>query len=198
MISIYQLKPKFQELLRPILGWMHRFGITANQITIFSIVISFIIGILFWNSDQNKVFILALPIGLFIRMALNALDGMMATTYNQKSKLGEILNETGDIISDFFIFFPLLKFEKESIYLVILFLFMSVVNEFCGILGKAISDVRRYEGPMGKSDRAFVIGLYGLLSFLSVNLKDYFQIGIIIIILLLVISTVNRIKKTLN
>jgi CDP-diacylglycerol---glycerol-3-phosphate 3-phosphatidyltransferase len=131
-------------------------------------------------------------------MALNALDGMMATTYHQKSILGEILNETGDIFSDFLIFFPLLKLEKENIYLVAVFLFMSIANEFCGILGKAISGIRRYEGPMGKSDRAFVIGLYGVLTFFSINIGNYFSFGISIIILLLVISTANRIIKILN
>lgn len=48
---------------------------------------------------------LALPIGLLIRMALNALDGMMARTYNQTSKKGELLNEIGDVVSDVFVFF---------------------------------------------------------------------------------------------
>jgi len=140
---------------------------------------------------------MALPIGLLIRMALNALDGMMATTYNQKSKLGEILNETGDVFSDFFIFFPLLKFQKESIYLIVVFLFMSVANEFCGVLGKAITSKRRYEGPMGKSDRAFVIGLYGLVSFFSFDFTNYFQFALLIVIFLLILSTIIRLRKTL-
>ena len=93
MISVYKLKPKFQQLLKPILAFFYKRNVTANQITIASIVLSLLIGLLFWSADYCSWFFLALPIGLLIRMALNALDGMMARTYNQTSKKGELLNE---------------------------------------------------------------------------------------------------------
>ena len=95
-------------------------------------------------------------------MALNALDGMMARSYNQQSKKGEALNELGDLISDFFIFLPLIKFEPANIFLVIVFICISIINEFSGLLGKVLSNKRRYDGPMGKSDRALVMGIYGI------------------------------------
>lgn len=198
MISIYNLKPKFQKLLTPILTFLHRQRVTANQITITSILLSLFIGLSFWFADNNLNLFLALPIGLFIRMALNALDGMMARTYNQQSKKGEILNELGDIISDLFIFFPLLKYEQQNIYLVVLFICFSIINEFAGILGKVISNERRYDGPMGKSDRAFVIGVYGLLCYFAVNIKEFSFYLFTIFILLLLISTITRIRKSLK
>jgi len=173
MISIYQIKPKFQALLNPVLVTLHKWNISANQITLTSILLSLIIGAFFWFSDINRYFLLALPIGLFIRMALNALDGMMARTYNQQSKIGEVLNEIGDIVSDFFIFLPLLKFESSHIVLIVTFIFLSVLNETSGILTKSINGERRYDGPMGKSDRAFMIGLYGLLHFFNFNTSKY-------------------------
>jgi phosphatidylglycerophosphate synthase len=39
-------------------------------------------------------------------MALNALDGMLARECNQQTRLGAILNETGDVISDIALYFP--------------------------------------------------------------------------------------------
>ena len=198
MISVYKIKPAFQKLLTPILQALHKGGITANQITLSSLILSLIIGVLFWFATDYRIFFLALPIGLFIRMALNALDGMMARTYNQQSKKGEILNELGDVVSDLFIFFPLLRFETEHLYWVALFICLSVVNEFAGILGKAVSGDRRYDGPMGKSDRAFVMGIYGLLCFFGVNFQPYSGIIFSILILLLVISTLIRAKNILK
>lgn len=198
MISIYNIKPKFQKLLKPILFFLHSKGVTANQITISSILLSLIVGLLFWNADLHKSLFLALPIGLFLRMALNALDGMMARTYNQQTKMGEVLNELGDIISDFFIFFPLLKYEQQNIYLIVLFLCLSIINEFSGVLGKIISNERRYDGPMGKSDRAFIIGLYGLLSSLAININQISFYLFSLIIILLIISTLTRISKSLK
>lgn len=197
MISIYKLKPKFQALLKPVLDFLHANGITANQITWASVVWSFIIAGFFWFADSNRYFFLALPIGLFVRMALNALDGMMARVYNQKSKLGEVLNETGDIVSDIALFFPLLKHEPESLYFIVLFICLSIVNEFAGILAKAVSGERRYDGPMGKSDRAFMVGLYGLLAFFGLNHFSYTPYIFLLLLLLLLISTFIRLKKAL-
>ncbi|SHK55133.1 CDP-alcohol phosphatidyltransferase family protein [Chryseobacterium polytrichastri] len=198
MISVYKLKPKFQQLLTPILLFLHKKKITANQITISSILLSVIIGILFWNADVSKWFFLSLPIGLLIRMALNALDGMMARKFNQTSKLGEVLNEVGDIVSDVIIFFPLLKFQPESLYLIIIFIILSIINEFAGLIGKAIGKERRYDGPMGKSDRALILGLYGLIIIFGVNISNYSQYIFGLIILLLLISTYTRLKKSLH
>jgi CDP-diacylglycerol--glycerol-3-phosphate 3-phosphatidyltransferase len=198
MISIYTIKPQFQKLLSPILFFLHKRNITPNQITIGSCFFSLLIGIFFWYADYNNLFFLMLPIGLLLRMALNALDGMMAKKYNLSSKTGEILNEMGDIVSDLFVFFPLLKFEPEALYLVVLFIALSIINEFAGVMGKVISGERRYDGPMGKSDRALLLGVYGILKFCSVNLAVYSVWIFSVIILLLLISTYVRINKTLK
>lgn len=198
MISIYKIKPKFQALLKPVLISLHKWNITANQITLASLLLSLFIGICFWNSDVYTLLFLALPIGLFLRMALNALDGMMARSYNQQSKLGEVLNEVGDIISDFIIFLPLVKFESQSLLLVICFIFLSVLNETTGILSKAINGDRRYDGPMGKSDRAFIIGLYGIIKFFNFDMASYINYIFIMILILLTISTFTRLKQSLK
>ena len=198
MISVYKLKPKFQQLLTPVLLFLHKNKITANQITIGSMLLSAVIGVLFWNADLSKWFFLSLPIGLLLRMALNALDGMMARKFNQTSKLGEVLNEVGDIISDSIIFFPLLKFQPESLYLIITFILLSIINEFAGLIGKVVGKERRYDGPMGKSDRALILGLYGLLIFFGVSITGVSPYIFGILIFLLLISTYTRLKKSLH
>ena len=198
MISIYKIKPAFQKLLTPILKKLHGLGVTANQITWSSILLSLLIGIAFWYSGKNKLLFLALPIGLFVRMALNALDGMMARTYNQQTKKGELLNELGDIISDLFIFFPLLIYERHIVEVIVIFICLSIINEFAGLMGKVISGERRYDGPMGKSDRAFVMALYGIVSYFGVGFHKYSVWIFTGIILLLLVSTLIRINKALK
>ncbi|MBL1219505.1 CDP-alcohol phosphatidyltransferase family protein [Chryseobacterium sp. L7] len=198
MISVYKLKPWFQQLLTPVLLFLHRNNVSANQITVSSVLLSVIIGVLFWNADVSKWFFLSLPVGLLLRMALNALDGMMARKFNQTSRLGEILNEVGDIVSDVIIFFPLLKFQPESLYLIIVFIILSIINEFAGLIGKALGKERRYDGPMGKSDRALVLGIYGLAVFFGADISGISKYIFGTIILLLAISTYIRLKKSLN
>ncbi len=198
MISIYNLKPKFQQLLRPALDAMHKASITANQITMASIALSFVIGGFFWFADVNSLYFLVLPIGLLVRMALNALDGMMARVYHQQSQKGELLNEVGDIVSDVAIFFPLLKFENGAVYLIALFICLSILNEFAGVMAKVIKSERRYDGPMGKSDRAFLLSIYGILSFLWIGFSAYSIYLFYIAIPLLLLSTYTRLTKSLS
>lgn len=199
MISIYKIKPKFQKLLEPVLILLNKYSITANQITISAIFLSLLIGLSFWFSSDFQLLYLIVPFGLLIRMALNALDGMMARAYNQQSKLGEVLNEVGDVISDLFIYFPLLKIFSQDLYLVALFLVLTLLNEFSGLIGKTISRERRYDGPMGKSDRAFVISIVAILLFFDINIIFEFSTWIFIVLnSLIAISTYKRLSNSLH
>jgi CDP-diacylglycerol---glycerol-3-phosphate 3-phosphatidyltransferase len=197
MISFYQIKPKFQQLLSPILTALYKMGVTANMITWAAILLSILTGVLIWIHPYGIIF-LVLPISLLIRMALNALDGMMARTYHMQSKKGEILNELGDIVADLFIFFPLFYLFHLDLFCLLAFLFLLVINEYVGILAKAVSGTRRYDGPMGKSDRAFLVGLTSLILYFNSSLIFYTNYIFIFASILLIISTSVRVIKTLK
>lgn len=197
MISIYNIKPKFQQLLRPVLVKLHAMGVTANGITWSAIILSFSIGGLFYWKPSGFM-LLILPISLLVRMALNALDGMMARTYNMQSKKGELLNELGDILADIALFLPLILLPGLHPLVLFGFVILGVVNEFTGILAKAINGERRYDGPMGKSDRALLVGVTLLLLWFFPEVKAALNYIFGAGSLLLVISTAVRIKKTLQ
>ena len=91
-------------------------------------------------------------------MALNAIDGMLAREFNQQTRLGAILNELCDVISDTALYLPLGLGWGFSPILVILVVILGIISEMAGVLGVMVGGSRRYDGPMGKSDRAFVFG----------------------------------------
>lgn len=197
MISVYNIKPKFQQVLKPVLVALHKAGVTANAITWSSILLSTLVGVFAWKHPYGSALIV-LPFALLLRMALNALDGMMARSYNMQSKTGEVLNELGDVVSDLLIFFPLLKLFSLNLYIFLAFLFLSVINEYAGILGKAVSGERRYEGPMGKSDRALLTGIVSLLIYFFPVVTGYCNWIFVLASHLLLISTGTRISKTIK
>ena len=197
MISIYKIKPKFQQLLMPLLKLLRRLGISPNSITIFSILLSFIIAYFFWNASDNSSYFLIVAFGLLLRMMLNALDGMMARIYNLQSKLGEILNEVGDIISDVAIYFPLILLNLK-IEIAIIFILLSIINEFCGVIAKVISGERRYDGPMGKSDRAFLIGVICIVYYFTNGLAPYMNYIIGGSSILMIFSSYIRLTKSIK
>jgi len=198
MISIYKIKPKFQQLLMPLLKLLRRLGISPNSITIFSILLSFVIAYFFWNTSDNSSYFLIVAFGLLLRMMLNALDGMMARIYNLQSKLGEILNEVGDIVSDVAIYFPLIIFESLRIEIAIIFILLSIINEFCGLMAKVISGERRYDGPMGKSDRAFLIGIICIVYYFTNGLAPYMNYIIGGSSILMIYSSFIRLTKSIK
>ena len=90
-MSIYALKPKFQNLLRPLVRQLAAKGVTANQVTLIACLLSILLGVVLALFPTFSTLFFLIPIWLFLRMALNAVDGMLAREFNQKSRLGGIL-----------------------------------------------------------------------------------------------------------
>ena len=197
MISIYKIKPAFQKLLTPLMKILRSLKITPNAITLFSILFSFLLCYFFIQALEHKIFFLFVAIGLLIRMMLNALDGMMARTYNLQSKFGEALNEIGDIISDTAIYFPIIFLPEIKIEIAIIFIILSIINEFCGLLAKTLSNIRRYDGPMGKSDRAFLIGTLCIIYYFTNDISHYLNYIFGCACFLIMISSYLRISKSI-
>lgn len=196
MISVYQLKPKFQQLLRPLVNGLARKGITANEVTVLAMLLSVITGVAIVISN-TLVALLALPIIILIRMALNAIDGMLAREHKQQSKLGAFLNEIGDVISDLFLIIPLIIIPGINLWLLATFVFVALLTEFAGVLGLMVGAERQYQGPMGKSDRALVLGLIGLLVPLFAVSPMYLNAALSVFIALSVWTVINRIRAAL-
>ena len=196
-MTIYDLKPKFQALLRPIVAMLHAKGITPNQVTWAALILSITTGILLALTKGATWVLLLVPFVMFIRMALNAIDGILAKEYDMTSDAGAMLNELGDVISDVALYLPFAFISGLSPVLVVLFVIVGLLSEVAGILGAVISGTRRYDGPMGKSDRAFVVGLLALL--IGVGLAPgWWANGLLLLSIGLgIITVINRAKRGL-
>ena len=75
------------------------------------------------------------------------------------------------------------------------FLLLSVLNEFAGLLGQALGGARRYEGPMGKSDRALVVGILCLLFLFKAPIYGYLTWIWLVVFCLLIWSTLKRLRN---
>ncbi len=102
------------------------------------------------------------PMWMFLRMAFNAIDGMLAREHHQQTKLGAFLNELTDVISDAALYLPFALVAPFSPFWVGTVIVLAGMSEFAGALGPTVGASRRYDGPLGKSDRAFVFGALGL------------------------------------
>jgi CDP-diacylglycerol---glycerol-3-phosphate 3-phosphatidyltransferase len=163
MPSIYDLKPRFQNLLRPLNSSLVKLGITDNIVTITAMLLSLLLGIVIALNPDSRLLLLLMPLWLFLRMALNAIDGMLAREHQMQSQLGAVLNEMGDVISDCALYLPLAMVSGIDPLPLVVLVIASVMVEMVGVVAIQIGASRRYDGPFGKSDRAFGFGLLCLL-----------------------------------
>ncbi len=197
MPSIYGLKPAFQRLLRPLTAALARAHVTANQITLLAMGLSLAVGLAVWARPEARWPLLLVPGLLFVRMALNAIDGMLAREHGMKSRLGAILNELGDVVSDTALYLPLARVPGVPATPVVLAVVLAVMSEMTGVMAFSIGAVRRYDGPMGKSDRAFVFGLIALLLGCGLSPGPWLTALLGLVLSLLLLTILNRARRAL-
>lgn len=198
MASVYDLKPRFQALLRPLIRRIAGFGVTPNAVTLIAIAGSIAVGAAAPFAKSRPALLLLLPAWLFIRMALNAIDGMMARELGMSTQLGAVLNELGDAVSDLGLYLPLAFVYEPAQWPIIAFSIGAVLTEFSGVLGRALGASRHYEGPMGKSDRAFVVGALGLATFVFPIVGKAWPWIFAVAALLTAVTCLNRVSRALR
>ncbi len=198
MPSVYDLKPAFQNLLRPICRGLAAAGVTANQITVAAVVLSGLAGGAIAMFPDQPHLLLLIPVALFVRMALNAIDGMLAREHGMKSPLGGILNELGDVVSDAALYLPFAVIPDVPAAAVVVVVLLAVVSEMTGVVAVAIGASRRYDGPMGKSDRALWFGVLATVLGVGVSPRPWIGPALLVITLLLLLTIVNRVRRALR
>ena len=196
-MSTYLLKPRFQSLLRPVVGRLHAAGVTANQVTIAACAVSVALGTGLYAAQSPRALLALMPLWMLLRMALNAVDGMLAREHGQASRLGALLNELTDVLADAALLLPLALVSPFQPVWVAAFALMAALSEMAGALGPTIGARRRYDGPMGKSDRAIAVGLIALWAAIA-PLPDAFVLAMPALALLTAWTVLQRMRRALD
>jgi CDP-diacylglycerol--glycerol-3-phosphate 3-phosphatidyltransferase len=204
MLTFYQLKPALQNCLRPWVRRLAQHQVTPNHITGIAILLSLVMctAMACWGTVSDRLpghwIVLALPIVLLLRLSLNAIDGMLAREYHRTTALGCILNEAGDVVSDAALYLPFCRLHPPAAPVIVLIVLLASLTELVGVLGQAISGIRRYEGPMGKSDRAFVFGAVAIALGVGLPPTGWLMILWIGVIGLQLVTLVQRVRATVQ
>jgi CDP-diacylglycerol--glycerol-3-phosphate 3-phosphatidyltransferase len=163
LATFYDLKPRFQALLRPVADALVGAGLRANDVTLGALLLSVAQGAWIALQPESRWPLLLLPVTLFLRMAFNAIDGMMAKEHGQATPAGAVLNEISDVVADAALYLPFALIPGLNAPLVVLVVAAGIIAEMAGALGPMLGVARCYAGPFGKSDRAFAFGLFAVL-----------------------------------
>jgi CDP-diacylglycerol--glycerol-3-phosphate 3-phosphatidyltransferase len=196
-VSIYRLKPAFQAALRPLVRRLHSAGVTANQVTAGACLVSVALGLWLYRAAPPRAAFALVPAWMLARMAANAVDGMLAREHDQKTALGAFLNELTDVASDAVLYLPFARVPPFDPFWVAVVVVLSGLSEFAGALGPTVGASRRYDGPLGKSDRAFAFGALGLWVALALPLPEWSSLLMPLLAAGIAWTTVNRIRRAL-
>ncbi|WP_415889858.1 CDP-alcohol phosphatidyltransferase family protein [Neptuniibacter sp. SY11_33] len=201
MPSVYQLKSAFSDLLRPVTNFLAAKGVSANQVTVAAMVGSIVLAVGLYLAQiflqSSPLIWLLVPVWMFIRMAMNNIDGMLAREHNMATPLGAILNEIGDVISDSALFLMFACLPGVNSPLLVLLTLLAIMSEMIGVVAVQIGASRRYDGPSGKSDRAVFFGLLATLYACGVPLEGWTTWALALINLLLLLTIFNRARAAL-
>jgi len=162
VFSLYSLKPWFSNILKPILKVSIRAKLSPDLFTLLNIFFGALAGFgIYW---LNAFIVLA---AVILRLACANLDGALARAKSMQSgkplaKSGFAKNEIGDRLADFATMAGL-AFLAES-YLtgkqaitVLIAVFVTAVPTIISLVGVSKGKPRINGGPMGKTERAFVL-----------------------------------------
>ncbi|MGK2922854.1 MAG: CDP-alcohol phosphatidyltransferase family protein, partial [Methyloceanibacter sp.] len=180
---------------RPVAAWLVQAGVSANAVTIAALVLSAAQGAWLAFEPGAALPLLLLPVTLFVRMALNAVDGLMAKEHGMITPQGAVLNELSDVIADAALYLPFALIPGVNAPLVVLVVVTGIVAEMTGALGPLIKASRRYDGPFGKSDRALGFGLLAVLLGFGIAPGLWTGVYLGILLALSAYTVVNRARR---
>jgi phosphatidylglycerophosphate synthase len=160
--GLYAAKPRFQQLLGSPADALARAGIHPDVLTAAAVGCGVVGGL-----ALNIGLLWLVPLLAFVRLALNALDGMVAVRRGLARPWGKVLNEMADRLADLAFLSPLLLVPGADSLLVVSALVTTLLVSYVGVLAEAAGAVRQYGGLMGKADRMLWLSLACLASSLS-------------------------------
>lgn len=193
-MSTYRFKSRFQALVRPLANKFVGWGWTPNQVTLFTCLASVLYaGGICWFQGNSWLFF-TVPLFLMMRMVFNAVDGLMAMENDLCSPLGIYLNELGDVVSDVSLYLAIGWVARVPIEILGLFILFAFLSEMAGVIAVQIQSPRRYDGPMGKSDRAVLMSVLALLLGFEVQPRFVYEALFALGIGALLLTVFNRVR----
>ena len=194
----FDSKVFFQRLFRPAANFMARAGVTANQVTASTILLSLAAGTTVFSQPEQRWPLIMILSVMFVRLAFNHIDGMLAREHGMVTPLGGILNELSDVISDIALFLPLAAISGIAPWPVFLAVLFGVITEMAGVVGLAIGAGRREDGPLSKKPRGICFAIIILAIILGEPPGGWMNVLLIALLPLMVLTIINRVTGAIR
>ena len=156
-MSLYRAKSLFVATLAPFERVAIRRQVSPNTLTAHGLALGIAAAAaVAIGSVWPMVWIAVLPLNV-ARLALNALDGSVARITGVETDRGAVANELSDRLAD--VLLMCAAFVVAPWWVAAAALASVQFAEYVPVLGWAVHGIRRFDGPMGKPDRALLVSV---------------------------------------
>ncbi|MCB0421036.1 MAG: CDP-alcohol phosphatidyltransferase family protein [Bdellovibrionales bacterium] len=162
------LKTRSTQWAQATARWLAQSGITPNQISLLSILMSLLSMVSFFYSHQNPLLLLVAALFIQLRLACNLFDGMVAVEHHKKSRLGDIFNDAPDRLADVFIIMGAALASTPQPYAIHLgwaASILAVLTAYIRVLGSSLGTPSFFVGPMAKPHRMALLTVAAICEF---------------------------------
>ncbi len=194
-MGAYGLKPYFRERLVGAERLLIRLGVSADGATTAALGCALLAAaLILW---RNRWTLLLVPVLLFLRITLNALDGMIAQDRGTAWAGGELFNELSDRLADIAILVAAALWPGVPPLLGFGMVIAVLLSSYVGILAKAAGAARQYGGIMGKADRMLCVGLAAVVAAVdSARATQVWEALALIVLAGALITLVQRLRRS--
>lgn len=144
-------------LLEPVVNAFHTHKITANALTLLSLLFALLAGVGYYFSGGNGWILFFALIMVFLNALMDGADGLLARKTNSASKYGDFLDHVVDRYADVLIVGGACLGGYVSATLGSVILTGILLASYLGTQAQAVGIGRNYGGIMGRADRIVIL-----------------------------------------
>jgi CDP-diacylglycerol--glycerol-3-phosphate 3-phosphatidyltransferase len=189
------------KILNPLAAMLERNHVTANNLTIVSLLFAMLSALVFYLSRDDHQYLLIAALLVFLNSFTDALDGTLARITRTAGARGDFLDHVIDRYSDIFIICAIFFSGYVQWEIGVIAITGVLLTSYLGTQAQAVRVGRYYGGILGRADRLVLIILASIANALYPEKILYYPIlgwSIVIIAVTSHITAIQRIHHIWN
>ncbi len=170
--------------------WIHKLGITPNQLSIMGVIFASLSGFAYKHHQSHQLLLAVAPSLVLISGFCDALDGVLARTYEKTTSFGGFLDSLLDRYSDTVIFFGIIFGGLCHPFWGFMTLAGSLLVSYTRARAEALGVEMESVGIAERAERLIIITIS---SFLNIFWLDALHWGVITLAVLTSVTVIQRV-----
>jgi len=177
-------------ILSPLALLLYRHGVSANQLSVISLVSAIVAGAAFYG----QLLPLAI-VALACNALFDALDGCLARSSNSESRQGDLIDHVGDRYSDIFIFGGITLGGYVAWQIGLVAILGVLMTSYLGTQAQALGVGRNYRGLLGRADRLVLVFFVALLNLIFPGNIIWFPLLGWMMVFVAIVSNITALQR---